>query len=214
MTFLPQLSSKIRWISLFLVLGSAGFHPAASAAELPTRLTAENPDFQPVAERRTDGILEDLTLQKAEQAPQIRRYVLNFIIRTKNINEGSTVPENQKRQELEKARTALYAGFDAVDLSDEQRLVIKNGLSANHYRINYDAFIDLVPDLTAKQKQYIHEQLAEVCHEAILLNSGSEKGEMFMKTRGRINNYLSDQGYDLKELSVARNARIREAARQ
>lgn len=214
MNILLRMNPVIRRIPLVLIIGGATLAPLAAAEELPEPVVAENPAFQPVAESRADEAIKPLDLKDAGRAARVRRYVLNFIIDAKNINEGSKVPENEKRGELEQARAALYAGFEAEKLDEEQRLVIKNGLSANHFRINYDAFLELVPNLTPEQKAYIHEQLAEVTHEAILLNSGSEKGELFVDRRGRINNYLSDQGYDLKALSVARNQRIRSQREQ
>lgn len=181
-----------------------------SAEDIAEPIPAEDPAFAPVAERRTGGIMEALEFDDEARAARVRRIVRNFMVDTKNINEGSKVPDDAKRARLEQARATLFAGFEAEELDEEQRLTILNGLSANHYRINYDAFLNLVPDLTDEQKKYIHEQLADVCNEAILLNSGSEKGELFIHRRGRINNYLSDQGYDLKELSKARNARLRQ----
>ena len=51
--------------------------------------------------------------------------------------------------------------------------------------------------------------LQSAVHEAILLNEGTAKGEAFHKMRGRINNYLSKRGYDLKKLSEERNARMK-----
>lgn len=182
----------------------------ARSGDLPDPVPAEDPAFAPVAERRTDGIMSAIEFDDPEMAARIRRQVRNFIVDTKNINEGSRVPDERKRGRLEQARATLESAFDAEELDASRRLAIKNGLSANHYRINYDAFLDLVPGLTAEQKKYIHEQLAEVCDEAILLNSGREKGELFIERRGRINNYLSREGYDLKALSVERNERIRQ----
>jgi len=203
----------LRRSALALCLLLPGLAPADPETELPAPVAAEDPAFAPVAERRADGIMKDLDLDDPARAARVRRHVRNFIVETKNINEGSKVPEEDKQSRLEQARADLYSGFDAEKLDDTQRLAIKNGLSANHFRINYEAFLDLVPDLTDEQKAYIHDQLAEVCEEAILLNSGTEKGERFIKRRGRINNYLSDQGYDLKELSKQRNERIRSQRR-
>lgn len=89
---------------------------------------------------------------------RVQRCVRNFIIGTKNINEGSQVLEAEKRGRLEPERVALYAGFEAEGLDAGERLVGLNRLSANYYRIN---------------------------------------------------NILSEKGYDLKALSVSRNERIR-----
>jgi hypothetical protein len=196
-----------------LALGSSFLFTACQnapeASEIPALAEAHDAAFVPVAERRTNGIMEQLDLANPQRAALVQRYVLNFMLETKAVNEGMDAPEDVKHPLLVDARETLYAGFEAASLTEEERLVILNGLSANHYRINCDAFEELVPNLTEEEKQYIHEQFADVTHEAILLNSGREKAELFIERRGRINNYLSRRGYDLKALSEARNARIK-----
>lgn len=198
-----------RW-TVVVALSLSGASVTTFAQEMPPAVTAEDPAIVAVAERRSSGMVEALKLEDADKSARIKQHVVNFIITLKNIHEGKDAPTGDAKQaELEKARDALYGGLDAEQLTEAQKLVIKNGLSANHYRINYDAFLNLVPTLTDEEKQYIHEQLAEVCERAILLNSGEAKGELFKNRRGRINNYLSERGYDLKALSEVRNARLR-----
>ncbi len=181
------------------------------AQELAPAVEAERPESIALAAKRAAGMMEELNLADADKAARVRRHIENFIVTLKNLHEGENPPAGEaKREALLAARKALYDGLDVEGLADEQKLVIKNGLSANHFRINYDAFLFLVPTLTDEEKKYIHDQLAEVCDEAILLNSGTAKGAMFEKRRGRINVYLSQRGYDLKKLSEVRNAKLRE----
>jgi hypothetical protein len=195
--------------SLLLAIAALAAMPSNGLAQpMPSAAVAEDPANNAVAEKRSSGIMATLKLNDAEQAARVKQYIVNFILMLKNVYEGKTPPAGDaKRAALLKAREELYAGMSVEKLTAEQQLVVKNGLSANHFKINYDAFIDLVPKLTDEEKAYIHAQLAEVCDEAVLLNAGTEKGELFHKTRGRINNYLSKRGYDLKALSQERNAR-------
>jgi hypothetical protein len=183
---------------------------ATSAPEIPQAVVAEDSANNAVAEKRSSGILETLKLVDKEQAARVKRYIVNFILTLKNIHEGKSAPQGDaKTAALVKARGELYAGLEAEKLTTQQQEVVKNGLSANHFKINYDAFLDLVPKLTDEEKTYIHDQLASVFDEAILLNEGTAKGEAFHKVRGRINVYLSKRGYDLKQLSIERNARMK-----
>lgn len=177
---------------------------------MPPAVVAEDPANNAVAEKRSSGILATLDLADSSQAALVKRHIVNFILTLKNIHEGKDpLVGEAKREALLAARGEFYNGLASEELTAEQTLVVKNGLSANHFRINYDAFLHLVPNLTDEEKSYIHAQLAEVCDEAVLLNSGGAKGERFHKRRGRINNYLSQRGYDLKELSKVRNERLR-----
>jgi hypothetical protein len=206
---IPSFSFRRSAFSLLLAIAALAAMPSkATAQPMPPAVVAEDPANNAVAEKRSSGIMATLKLSDVEQAARVKQYIVNFILTLKNVYEGKNPPAGDaKRAALLKAREALYAGMNVEKLTAEQQLVVKNGLSANHFKINYDAFIDLVPKLTDEEKTYIHTQLAEVCDEAVLLNVGTEKGELFHKTRGRINNYLSKRGYDLKALSVERNAR-------
>ncbi|HMO25972.1 MAG TPA: DUF3826 domain-containing protein, partial [Tepidisphaeraceae bacterium] len=181
-----------RWTVLMMMAWGMGAVSIHAAPKMPPAAPAEDPASLDIAERRSAGMIDGLRLDDAKKAARVRQHLVNFIITLKNIHEGRNAPTGDaKHAALEQARDALYAGFDEEALTDTQRLIIKNGLSANHYRINYDAFLNLVPALTDEEKRYIHEQLAEVCEHAILLNSGEAKGELFRNRRGRINNYLS-----------------------
>ena len=60
-----------------------------------------------------------------------------------------------------------------------------------------------------EEKKQVHDILVEAFDDAIVMNSGDAKGSAFEKRRGKVNNYLSKQGYDLKALSVARNEKLR-----
>lgn len=209
--FTPRPIDCRKWSSVLLgVVMMAAAVPTAPAQEMPAVVVAEDQAMVPVADKRAQGIMDSLKLTDKDQAARVKRYIVNFILTLKNLHEGKNPPTGEaKKKALVKARDTLYAGLDAEKLSDEQKLVVKNGLSANHYRINTDAFRNLVPTLTDEEKLYIDTQFAEVCDEAVLLNSGSAKGELFVHRRGRINNYLSKRGYDLKKLSQERNERMR-----
>ena len=207
-TMKNSMNHTIKRAALALVFTSVHLPVSTLALEKPEEVVAAAvPGFTTVAEGRAEGIVKSLELGDVEKTARVKRDIVNFIIRVKNVHEGPEVSEEEKRPRLDEARRLLYAGFDTEKLTDGQRLIIKNGLCANHFKINYDSFLELVPKLTADQKTYIHKEFAEVCDEAILLNSGTEKGALFVKRRGRVNTYLSKQGYDLKALSIERNER-------
>jgi hypothetical protein len=60
------------------------------------------------------------------------------------------------------------------------------------------AYLDTLPELTLAQKQVIFDRLKEARDRAVYAGSAEEKSDVLSKYKGRINNYLSAQGYDLK----------------
>jgi len=65
----------------------------------------------------------------------------------------------------------------------------------------------LLPDLSDEQKREILANLVEAREQAMDGGSSEEKHGIFGKYKGRINNYLSEQGYDLKAAEKERAER-------
>ena len=68
------------------------------------------------------------------------------------------------------------------------------------------------PELTAEQKRVVFDTLREARDEAVYAGSAEEKTAIFGRYKGRVNNYLSREGYDLK-LAAKEWAERRKAAR-
>ncbi|MCK7539944.1 MAG: DUF3826 domain-containing protein [Marinilabiliales bacterium] len=85
------------------------------------------------------------------------------------------------------------------ELSQEQIDQVKDGLTYGVLPITYKGYQDMLPDLTPEQKAKILEWLTEAREHAMDGGSSEEKHAWFGKYKGRINNYLSTQGYDLKK---------------
>jgi hypothetical protein len=86
-------------------------------------------------------------------------------------------------------------------LTPGQVETVKDEMTYNKVRNDSAAFNDMLPNLTEEQKAYIIAQLKEAREIAMDQGSSKEKHEVFGKYRGRINNYLAKQGYDLKQAS-------------
>jgi hypothetical protein len=98
-------------------------------------------------------------------------------------------------------------------LTSEQVEKVKDEMTYNVAPITYAAFQDMLPNLTAEQKAYILAQLEEARELAMDGGSSKEKHAVFGKYKGRINNYLSKQGIDLKRANKewAERRKAREA---
>ena len=99
-------------------------------------------------------------------------------------------------------------------LTPEQIDKVKDGMTYGVAPRTYHSYLEMLPELTAEQKETLMAYLLEAREIAMDAGSAKEKHWWFNKYKGRINNYLSEQGYDLKRASEARNAKnqIRDAA--
>jgi hypothetical protein len=91
-----------------------------------------------------------------------------------------------------------FIGKLAGELSPEQIEKVKNGLTYNVLPITFGVYQEMLPDLTDEQEQQILAWLTEARDLAITAGSSDKKHECFRKYKGRINNYLSKQGIDMK----------------
>lgn len=102
------------------------------------------------------------------------------------------------------------------ELSADEVDKIKDGMTYRIYPITYTAYQDEIPTLTDAQKEKIKGWLLEARENAIDAESAEKKHAWFGKFKGRINNYLSAQGYDMKKEGEEWQKRIKErqAAKQ
>lgn len=98
----------------------------------------------------------------------------------------------------------------AVEITPEQIDQVKDGLTYNVLNVTYSAHIDMIPTLTDEEKKQIRVWLIEAREHAIDGASSKEKHGWFGKYKGRINNYLSNRGYDLQAEREAWKKRVEE----
>ncbi|WP_114938845.1 DUF3826 domain-containing protein [Mucilaginibacter endophyticus] len=105
--------------------------------------------------------------------------------------------------------TAYISKLNNVLTADELDK-IKDGMTYRIYPITYTAYQDEIPNLTEEQKSKIKGWLLEARENAIDAESSEKKHAWFGKFKGRINNYLSAQGYDMKKEGEEWQKRIKE----
>jgi hypothetical protein len=76
--------------------------------------------------------------------------------------------------------------------------------------VTYRAYLDELPTLTEKQKARILADLTEAREHAMDAESSEKKHAWFGKYKGRINNYLSAEGFDMKKAGEEWAQRTRE----
>lgn len=98
--------------------------------------------------------------------------------------------------ELEKFHRAFIGALGAR-LTPAQVTEIKDGMTYNVLSVTYKSYLDEIPNLTSEQKTVIMADLIEAREYAMDGGSSKEKHGWFNKYKGRINNYLSKEGYNL-----------------
>lgn len=92
-------------------------------------------------------------------------------------------------------------------LNDKQVETIKDAMTYNLFHIRYDDFMDLLPNLTESDKNRVYHWLVEAREFSMDFETPRKMRQMFTKYRGRINNYLSSRGYDLRKATEEQEAR-------
>ena len=117
--------------------------------------------------------------------------------------------EEAKKDQLSK----LHKGFIAKlqkNLTEDQIEKIKDGMTYRVMSVTYTAYHEMIPALTPEQKEKIYNWLKEARELAMDEGSSEDKHKVFGKFKGRINNYLSSEGYDMKVEEKGWQQRIKE----
>jgi len=94
---------------------------------------------------------------------------------------------------------AIYLAKLATVLTPQQIDEVKDGMTYGVREVTYKAYCEKYPTLTDEQKVYVMNCLTEAREHAMDGGSSKEKHAWFGKYKGRINNWLSAQGYDQKK---------------
>lgn len=100
----------------------------------------------------------------------------------------------------------------SADLTVQQVDQVKDGMTYGVVPLTYRAYQEQILTLTEEQKKQILTWLIEAREKAMDAESADKKHAWFGKYKGRINNYLSAAGYDLKKEGIEWQKRIKDAA--
>ncbi len=110
--------------------------------------------------------------------------------RVKSVREQADLRVKQLHQD--------YLRRLSAELTPEQVDQVKDGMTYGVLPVTYQAYVAKVPELTESQKKQIMAFLVEARELAMDGGTSEEKHLWFRKYKGKINNYLSAQGYSLK----------------
>ena len=207
-----------RWITAVLLALLANHAGAQATQPAPGSYTAD-------ITRRADGVVKAVGIDDPAKAARVRETLVNQYRDLRDLHDSRDATLKNAKDDATKAQVKAAADADvkelhakfveklSADLTPEQVEKVKDQLTYNVVSVTYAGFQDMLPNLTEEQKAYILAQLKEAREIAMDGGSSKEKHAVFGKYKGRINNYLSKQGYDLKQASKewAERRKAREA---
>lgn len=200
-------------IALAISLPALGKAKRPSAAPA-TNATAEEKEtaYSQSIEKRVQDILASLDAMEPATAAKVHDAILAQYRALRDwhdandskLTELARQPEDKSAQEQAvSVRAGLSALHDqfittlAAVLPPAQVDNIKDKMTYNKVRVTYDAYCDIVPNLTELEKARILDLLKEAREEAMDGGSADEKSAIFKKYKGKIVNYLNAQGHDV-----------------
>ncbi len=218
-----KMYKKLSLVSLFVLMG-------VNILLAQDKVDAE---YLKVTNERAQKIVDGLNLNSDKKELKVRDIIAEQYRSLNKIHDGrdaeiaeikKTVTEKEKQQaavenvksESDKKVSALHESYLkklGKELNDDQIVKVKDGMTYGVLPITVDGYNDMLHNLTEEQRKYIYDALVEAREHAMDGGSSKEKHGWFGKYKGRINNYLSKQGYDLNKESADWHKRIEERAK-
>ncbi|MFT2008883.1 DUF3826 domain-containing protein [Pontibacter sp. 13R65] len=232
---MKNLKLNLKMRSFLLLVGLMLVVLAPAQAQKGKKATDEAQAYIQVTNQRADKIVEKMAISDKAKKLKVRNYVAQQYRDLSKIHEqrdarvkavkataGSNKQAAEKRvaeideftnAELAKLHKTFIANLQS-QLNEEQVDQVKDGMTYGVVPITYKGYLAMLPNLTEEQKTQIMAWLVEAREHAMDAGSSEKKHGWFGKYKGRINNYLSAAGYDLKKAGdewVAREKAEQEA---
>ncbi len=197
---------------------------------IATAQQADTAAYRKVVTGRSDKIVQTLSIKDSAVYHRVVNKIAGQYIALNKIHDDSKAAitalkqQNLSREELASAikkeednKTAslrqLHASFIkqlTADLNAVQMEQVKDGMTYGVLPLTWAAYQDMLPNLTKQQKDQIYAYLVEARELAMDEGTSDRKHQMFGKYKGKINNYLSAAGYDMKKEGEEWQKRIKE----
>ena len=162
---------------------------------------------------RSQKIVDKLNISDAEKAESVRNIIANRYFSVNKIHEDFKDNKDQLNAELYKHHYEME--FDLSCYLDAEGVeAVKNGMTFGVVNNTSRAYYDMIPTLKDSEKLRIRNWLKEAREFALDAPSSKEKHACFKKYKGRINNWLAAQGYDMKKEREAWMQRVEEAKKK
>nr|WP_315155517.1 DUF3826 domain-containing protein [uncultured Flavobacterium sp.] len=191
----------------------------------------QDPEYMKVTNERAAKIVEKLALGNKEKETAVTNIIAQQFrdlskihdgrdAEIKKVKDNTVLSKEQQNASIEKLKSSADKSIDKLhkaylkklgtQLNETKIIEVKDGMTYGVLPITVDGYNDMLPNLTKEQKEYIYNALVEAREHAMDAGSSKEKHAWFGKYKGRINNYLSKQGYDLNKESADWHKRLEE----
>ncbi|MEY4387380.1 MAG: hypothetical protein RLY20_2663 [Verrucomicrobiota bacterium] len=163
-------------------------------------------------EQRTADILKALDLKDSAKAARLHDVIVvqyrslrarDAAVAAKLKEQGKSITDAAARggltAKLTKPLHEWFVSVLAMDLTPEQLTVVKDRMTYNKVKVTFDAYCDIIPNLTDPEKKMIQEKLEAARDEAIDGGSAAEKSAAFQKYKDQINAQLTANGHDVQK---------------
>lgn len=217
---------------LIIALAAAGLTPTYAQK---ANSAGEKADYLQVISKRADKIVSVLGITDSVKFKRVQGVVMGQYENLSAIHDARNARVKEIKQQTGIDKTAINAQIAAIDstvdvqlnnlhaqylsklgseLTADQIDKVKDVMTYKILPLTYNAYLDELPALTETQKLKIKTWLTEAREHAIDAESSEKKHAWFGKYKGRINNYLSAQGYDMKKAGIEWQKRIKEKNEQ
>lgn len=191
-------------VALFLLVASL-IAPLTAADKKASKPDAEA-EYAAKLEARAGDILKALELADDAKAQRVRGIVIAHYRALRDWHDGYDAKlkgaGDEEARVIRASLKELHGKFIAAlaaELTPAQVERVKDRMTYDTVRVTYNGYLEMLPQLTAAQKARILDMLKEAREEAMDGGSSEEKTAIFGRYKGRINNFLSTEGYDLKQ---------------
>ncbi|UFH52677.1 DUF3826 domain-containing protein [Spirosoma sp. KNUC1025] len=204
----------------FLLSALITFASAAMTLGQEQNKESNEAAYTRVVNERAAKIVATLNLSDPKQSTRVQEAIAQQYKRLNTLHESrkqelATLTETDKKEAVETETASKLASLHkdyltalAHELTPQQIEQVKDGMTYGVLPITYKGYQAMLPDLTNEQKGQILTYLTEARERAMDEGSSKEKHAMFGKYKGRINNYLSAAGIDMKKASKDWEERI------
>ena len=185
-------------VCIFLALCMA---PLAAA---PGKAPDTEAEYTAKLEQRSSGILKVLMLTDAAQSGKVKAILIAHYRALRTWHDANDPKlKGADAAAIKATLKPIHDGF-LKSLSDsglaaDQIDAVKDEMVYGKVQVTYNAYLQQNPGLTEVHKAHILTTLKEAREEAMDGGSSEEKSAIFNKYKGRINNYLSKEGFGKKK---------------
>lgn len=191
---------------------------------------AQRAEYLDVVTKRADKIVVTLNVIKARKQAKVRSAITNQYVALNDIytlrdarraeakteakasgkDAGTTlrVADSLAQKSLDSLHPIYLSKLSKL-LNDKQVAQVKDGMTYSVLPNTYKAYQEMLPGLSEVQKAQILAWLTEAREHAIDAESSEKKHGWFGKYKGKINNYLSAAGIDMKQAGIDWQNRIK-----